>query len=94
MGMIVTRRIGGSSAAAIDAVLATKTELELAGIPLSAAFTYNVDGTVNTVTKGAIVKSLTYNGDGSVNTASDGTYLKTFAYNGDGTVSNITVSNI
>jgi hypothetical protein len=94
MGMIFTRKVSETAISSLDAWLETKTEIELGGIPISAAFTYNLDQTVNTITKGSLVKSFTYNVDETVNTISDGTYLKTFIYNPDGTVDEIQVTVI
>jgi len=94
MGMIFTRKIGGSSVSFLDIWLATKDEVELEGIPLSAAFTYFVNKAVETITKGSITKTFTYSPDATVNTINDGTYLKTFVYNPDKTVDEIQVSVI
>lgn len=75
-----------------DTRLSSKNENDLSGDPLSASFTYNADGTVNTLTRGSITKTFSYNGDGTVNTIADGTFTKTFSYNADGSVSSIAVT--
>lgn len=56
-------------------------------IDQSVSFTYNVDQTINTISKGSIVKTFSYNADGTINTISNGSKTKTFSYNADGTIS-------
>ena len=60
----------------------------------SAAFTYNTDGTVNTITDSTtgVVYTFAYNTDGSVNTVSDASNTWTMAYNSNGDITSITRS--
>lgn len=61
-------------------------------VPLTASFSYNGDGTINTLTKDGRVSTFAYNGDGTIDTITNTDWTKTFAYNGDGTIDTVTVT--
>jgi len=53
--------------------------------------TYNVDGTVATVTEAGVVTTYTYNVDGTVNTDNRGGVTRTYTYDGSGNLTGITI---
>jgi hypothetical protein len=58
----------------------------------SLSFSYNLDGTVDTISSTSKTLTFGYNLDGTVDTITDGTITRTFSYNLDGTVDQIIVS--
>ncbi|MBY7923704.1 prophage tail fiber N-terminal domain-containing protein [Vibrio fluvialis] len=61
--------------------------------PASQSITYNVDGTINTVTDNGVVTTFSYNPDGTINTTSTPTHVSTYAYT-SGVLDSITVSEV
>ena len=63
-----------------------------ASSPEDVDFTYNGDGTIDTITKsGGTVITFTYNVDGTIDTISDGSVTRTFVYS-SGQILSIEVS--
>lgn len=63
-----------------------------AAAPQSAAFTYNLDGSLSQKVEGDTTTDFTYNPDGSLSTKDDGTHLFSFSYNPDGSLASRIVS--
>lgn len=65
---------------------------EGASVPVDTEFTYNLDGSIDTIVAGGVTTEFTYNLDGSIDTISNGTWTKVYNYNIDGSIESITVS--